>query len=63
MTSTDGKTIKGYMFLGNSEEIFDNFVNSPSVAADVFNLDGKDAYGSLLGDGHGAKNRPALAKP
>ena len=39
------------MFLGNSEQIFENFVNSPGVETDIFNLDGGDAYGSLLGDG------------
>ena len=51
------------MFLGNSEQIFENFVNSPGVETDIFNLDGGDAYGSLLGDGHGAKNQPAKPKP
>ena len=29
----------------------------------MFDLDGNDAYGSLLGDGHGSKNQPAKSAP
>lgn len=44
------------MFLGNAEQIFQKFVDSPAVETDIFNLDGSDAHGSFLGDGVGAKN-------
>ena len=63
MTAPDGKKIKGYMFLGNAEQIFQKFVDSPGVESDIFNLDGSDAHGSLLGDGVGAKNQPSKSKP
>lgn len=62
-TNADGQKIKGYMFLGNSEEIFSKFVNSPEVPTDVYDLDGNDVYGSLLGDGHGSKNQPPKPAP
>ena len=51
------------MFLGNAEQIFQKFVDSPAIPTDVFELDGSDAHGSFLGDGQGGKNQPAKPKP
>ena len=55
VTNSQGQRIGGYMFMGNSEEIFEGFFGSTDPLATDFEIDGSDVYGSLLGDAHGAK--------
>jgi DnaJ family protein B protein 13 len=55
--------VGGYTFLGNSDEIFEkHFVESDPLSRD-FEVEGTDVYGSLLGDGHKAKNEAAPCAP
>lgn len=59
-----GQEIGGYIFLGNSEEIYDAFFEDPmALEKDRFEQDGSDVFGSLLGDAHGAKRKPKPSKP
>ena len=51
------------MFLGDSEQIYDKFFNSNNPETDVFELNGEDVYGSLLGDAYGAKNQTKSPTP
>jgi DnaJ family protein B protein 4 len=56
VTDHEGKKMGGYIFLGNSEEIFENFFNSYSPLEEDFNLDGSDMYPSFLRDAYGGLN-------
>ena len=47
----------------NSEEIHDSFFERINVLEDHFELDGSDAYGSLLGDAYGGKHQQKPPAP
>lgn len=51
------------MFLGNSDEIYENFFGSYSPLHHDFELDGSDVFGSLLSDAFGGKKQPQHKKP
>jgi DnaJ-class molecular chaperone len=56
--------IGGYIFLGNSEEIYDSyFDDANALNRERFEEDGSDMFGSLLGDAHGAKRKAKPATP
>lgn len=63
VTNSAGQMIGGYMFMGNSEEIFESFFGGKDPLSNEFEVDGSDMYGSLLGDAHGAKNKLRPAPP
>jgi DnaJ-class molecular chaperone len=63
VTNHKGQKIGGYMFLGNSDQIFEAFFNNFSPLEDNFDLDGKDVFGSLLNDGFGGKRQPSHPAP
>jgi DnaJ-class molecular chaperone len=48
-----GGTVGGYRYAGNSFEIFDRFFGTTNPFAERLDDDGKDQYGSLLGDAFG----------
>ena len=59
-----GQMVGGYIFLGNSDEIFDAyFEDENALNRERFEDDGSDMFGSLLGDAHGAKRKPKPAAP
>ena len=49
--------------MGNEEEIFEKFFGSKEPLKTDFDISGHDTYGSLLGDAHGAKNKPRPNNP
>lgn len=55
--------IGGYRYGGNSFEIFDRVFGSTNPFAEKLEDDGRDQYGSLLGDGFGGRNQPILPQP
>lgn len=56
VTNDQGEKIGGYIYLGNSDEIFDAFfTRKDPFNPDTFEDDGSDLYGSILGDGHNGK--------
>ena len=59
----NGKIIGGYRYPGNSFEIFDKVFGTHNPFAEKLEDDGRDQYGSLLGDAYGGKNQPLLPKP
>lgn len=58
-----GSIIGGYRYAGNSFEIFDRVFGTTNPFAEKLEDDGKDQYGSLLGDAFGGKNQPILPAP
>jgi DnaJ family protein B protein 4 len=59
-----GQKIGGYIFLGNSDDIFDAyFEDELALDRDRYEYSGEDIFGSLLGDAHGAKRKPKPAAP
>ena len=63
VTNHKGEKIGGYMFLGNSEEIYEQYFGKTTPMDDIFEPDGSDIYGSLLGDGFGGKSRVKYNPP
>ena len=51
-----GTTIGGYTYPGNSFEIFDRVFGTTNPFAEKLEDDGRDQYGSLLGDAYGGKS-------
>ena len=59
-----GQMVGGYIFLGNSEEIYDKyFEDDQTLNRERFEYDGSDMFGSLNGDAHGAKRKPKPTAP
>ena len=59
-----GETVGGYIFLGNSDEIFEAFFSRKvPFKPDNFEDNASDLYGSILGDGHGGKSQKRPAAP
>ena len=63
VTNHLGQKIGGYIFLGNSDEIFENFFRYSNPLSKEFEVDGTDIYGSLLGDGLKGKNEAPAPSP
>ena len=63
VTNHQGQKIGGYMFLNNSQEIYDAFFLSTDPLRDCFEVDATDMYGSLMGDCHGGKHRKRPDEP
>ena len=64
ITNHLGQHIGGYIFLGNSEEIYEAyFEDEKALDRGKFEHNGQDIFGSLLGDAHGAKRKPKPSKP
>ena len=59
----NGSTIGGYRYPGNSFEIFDRVFGTTNPFAEKLEDDGRDQYGSLLGDAYGGKSQPLLPAP
>ena len=57
VTNSKGQMVGGYMYMGESFEIFEQFFKSTDPLGTEFEVDGSDMYGSLLGDAHGAKHK------
>jgi DnaJ-class molecular chaperone len=58
-----GTIIGGYRYPGNSFEIFDRVFGTTNPFAEKPEDDGRDQYGSLLGDAYGGKSQPMLPSP
>lgn len=58
-----GTIIGGYRYPGNSFEIFDRVFGTTNPFAEKLEDDGRDQYGSLLGDAYGGKSQPILPAP
>ena len=56
VTNHLGQKIGGYVYLYNCDEIYNKFFTSYDPLAREFEVDGSDVFGSILGDGHKAKN-------
>jgi DnaJ homolog subfamily B member 13 len=64
VTNHLGQKVGGYIFLGNSEEIYDAFFDDPeALNKDKFHHNGTDVFGSLLGDAYKAKKMAKSNKP
>jgi DnaJ family protein B protein 13 len=61
--NAENKEIRAYMFQGNSTEIFQKFFSTTHLDDEVFELDGSDAFGSILGSGYRGKSMPAAPVP
>ena len=55
VSSRDGHNIKPYIYLGNAEQIFNDFMKETHLNDEQFELDGSDIYGSLFSDAHRGK--------
>lgn len=58
-----GGIIGGYRYAGNSFEIYDRVFGTTNPFAEKPEDDGRDQYGSLLGDAFGGKNQQVLPAP
>ena len=49
VTNHNGQSIKNYIYGGNSNEIYDKFMEIAHFNDNSYDLDGCDLYGSILG--------------
>lgn len=63
VTDELGNKFKGYSYLRNADQIYDKFMENTNPFENLFELNGSDVYGSLLGDAYGGQNQPKPAAP